>query len=115
MVQLLDWLDVVRLLVGGSAFAAIGYQPVRLLLEWVRGEYRLAEIQAKDMARTNEVKAIYDGEIALVQATVDAEIAKMRTAHDLRLALERDRASRPARQLQRVRPPPRRLGPPAAG
>ena len=83
-----DWLDLIRVALGSSAAVTLVCQTGSVIREWMRGQTEVAKISATA-----------DADVTRIWARAEAKIAEMYVAHDLRLALERDRASRPRPQL----------------
>jgi hypothetical protein len=93
-VLVLDPFDLARVL-GSGAAVALTFQLGRLLVVWMQGRTRVAEIEALGKA-----------DVARIEAT-----SKMLRS----LAeLEPEQAERLRGRLERVRPPPEELQPPAA-
>ena len=97
----LDWSEVAYLLARNGVAVALVYQVGQGTREWLRGR-----------AEVSKIKAAVDADVTRIQATTQAKIAEMSAAHELQLARERDRASRPRRDRAVVRPTrqPARLG-----
>jgi formiminotetrahydrofolate cyclodeaminase len=105
-VQWPDILDVARaVVVPGCALAAVvhhlGAGLRQVVLELVRGKAEVDKVRATGQARVAEVEAETVGKLAVIEATNRARINELVVEHELRLALERERAARPRRQLDR--------------
>ena len=98
-----DWLDLIPVVLSSGAVVALICQAGSVAREWVQGQ-----------AEVDKIRATADADVTRIWATSEAKIAEMRVAHDLQVALEHDRADRPQSQVQRLRPPPDQIDPPAA-
>ena len=84
---MLDWSELAYLVARNGVAVALVYQAGQGTREWLRGR-----------AEVTKIRAAVDADVTRIQATTQAKIAEMSAAHELQLARERDRASRPRRR-----------------